>query len=533
MLYPSILLLASAGIAIAQSANECETFANATELLQAENGIAYCSLVLSLGTSTNTVVGSTTIWETSTLTTPVEVEITTTTTQTDTISSGIFETTAETFFTTYTSATTSTEYSCASPLARRGLDGRTMPYAVGKTTSSPQPTSTPDEQSDECDEDENSEDSPAEYHTHSPAYITVYPPSAPQGQVLTLSYEQSSYNGRPTPSSYADQPQASGVALEGYKSGTIGSSYSYSTLAGGRPHVSSNSTMYYGGGATASSRIPVPHVSGNSTVLPTGGPTASSAIVTTPTITPTPAPKPTCESAPIALRTGYACDTISTACGCLGITQATEDFTTVSTYFETITFTTITSTTTTIEFTETEFVTVPSTTLTITPTATITEMATATETVCPCSGSTSSLCGTTPDACKDLQTDTSNCGSCGNTCSSGQTCSAGICLTPAIPETPSCATSSCGGFIRCGNGGQCYCAATTDGKGLCFNGGISCSRTVCNASSDCPGEAVCAINTCCGRGTCITPSDVCPNAGLARKMFRRRTWDGQTVAGDM
>lgn len=79
MLHPSLLLLASAGAAVAQLPTACENFANATELLQADEGKAYCSSVLSLGTFTNTVVESTTTQEITTLTTQSEITETETT----------------------------------------------------------------------------------------------------------------------------------------------------------------------------------------------------------------------------------------------------------------------------------------------------------------------------------------------------------------------------------------------------------------------------------------------------------------------
>lgn len=541
MLYPSILLLASAGVVIAQLPTAhlpaaCESFANATELLQDDDGKVYCSSILSLGTVTNTLVESTTALETTTFTTESDITLTTTTTETETVSSGTLTMTADTMMITETTTVSTTEYSCATTVFRRGLDA----YAVGKTTSAPEPTSTPDESYDDCSEDEDEESSPAEYNNYSPKYMTVYPPSSPHGLVLTLDMygQKSSSLAHPTASNYAMYPQASGNAPIAYQSGAIGF-YSQSPSVSGRPQVSGNSTFYYSAGVTASSKISTPllpsnSISSNSTIQPTAGPTASSVIFTTSSlITPTitPAPKPSCDAAPTALRTGFACDAISTACGCLGLAQATEDVTSTATFTETDTMTETMSVTTITTLTETVFNTVPATTETETPSATVTETAIATQTVCPCSGSASSLCGLTPDTCKDLQSDTSNCGSCGNTCGDGQTCSAGQCLTPAIPETPECASSRCGNFLRCGPGSSCYCVATSEGKGVCSTLRMSCSVPSCKISSDCAGDAVCALNTCCGHGICIQPSDVCPNAGSSKMMFRRRTWDGETAGG--
>ena len=548
MLHPSLLLLASAGAAVAQLPTACENFANATELLQADEGKAYCSSILSLGTFTNTVVESTTTQEITTLTTQSEITETETITQTDTVSSGTATETAPLFWVTETSTTTTTQYACPT-FFRRGLEA----YAVGKTTSAPEPTSAPVNYfSDECEDDEDSETSPTESEYHSPKYMTVYPPSAPQGKVLTLSYASQS-----TIPSNAQYTQAYGNAPAAYSSIAIGSfyshsapasnqaygnapaayssiaidSYSQSAYANVQPHVSSNSTFHYSAGVTASSRVPVPHISSNSTILPTAGPTASSVIFTTSPII-TPAPKPSCETAPTALRTGFACDAVSAACGCLGLASATEDVTSTTTLTETSFVTEAMLITTTTTLTETEFTTVPEATLTESPSSTTTATATATAFVCPCSGSTSTLCGATPDTCKDLQSDVSNCGSCGNTCGDGQTCSAGQCKTPVAPVVAKCAASRCGAFVSCGANSQCACVATAESTGACIVGSTPCGKK-CSSSSDCDADQFCAINTCCPgpQGSCIKKQNVCANEGATSRMFRRRTWDGETVAG--
>lgn len=547
MLYPSLFLLASAGAAVAQLPTACENFANATELLQTDEGKAYCSSILSIGTSTNTVLESTTTQETTTLTTQSEITETETTTQTDIVYSGTATETAPLFLVTETSTTTTTQYACPT-FFRRGLEA----YAVGKTTSAPEPTSAPfDYFSDECEDDEDSETSLAESEYHSAKYMTVYPPSAPQGKILTLSYASQS-----TIPSSAQYTQAYGNAPAIYSGGAIGSShghspaaskapaayssiaidtYSQSAYVSAQPHVSGNSTFHYSAGVTASSRISVPHGSSNSTILPTAGPTGSSVIFTTsPIVTPTPAPKPSCETAPTALRTGFACDAVSAACGCLGLASATEDVTSTTTLTETSFVTEAMLITTTTTLTETEFTTVPRATLIETPMSTTTVTTTATASVCPCSSSTSTLCGATPDTCKDLQSDVNNCGSCGNTCGDRQTCSAGQCKLPAVPVVTKCATSACGKYIPCGAGG-CLCVATSDGLGTCVLGSTSCSNKACSANSDCGVDQVCAINTCCrgGGGICITEQNACPNEGLASRIFRKRTWDGETVGGGM
>jgi hypothetical protein len=60
------------------------------------------------------------------------------------------------------------------------------------------------------------------------------------------------------------------------------------------------------------------------------------------------------------------------------------------------------------------------------------------------------VCGA---SCVDTQTDTANCGACGNTCAAGQTCAAGVCtcgnssvsFAAAVQPifTASCATAGC------------------------------------------------------------------------------------------
>lgn len=553
MLYPYLLLLASAGAAVAQLPTACENFANATELLQADEGKAYCSSILSIGTSTNTVVESTTTQETTTLTTTSEITETETITQTDTVSSGTVTETAPLFWITETSTTTTTQYACPT-FFRRGLEA----YAVAKTTGAPEPTSAPINYfSDECEDDEDLETSLAESEYHSAKYMTVYPPSAPQGKVLTLSYASQStvpsnaqytqaygnapagYSGSAIGSSYsysaaasnAQYPQAYGNAPAAYSSITI-DSYSQSAYVSAQPHISGNSTFHYSAGVTASSRISVPHVSSNSTTLPTAGPTASSVIFTTSPII-TPAPKLSCETAPTALRTGFACDAVSAACGCLGLASATEDVTSTTTLTETSFVTEAMLITTTTTLTETEFTTVPEATLTESPVSTTTETATATASVCPCSGTTSTLCGATPDTCKDLQSDVKNCGTCGNTCGDGQTCSAGQCKTPAVPVSPGCAAANCRTFVSCGNNNSCVCATTPGNSGVCIYGSTPCSNPTCSENADCASGAVCAINTCCGYGICVFPANACPNSNSPAKMFRRKTWDGKTAGGGM
>ena len=578
MSYRSFLLLASAGIAIARTTSStCEDLAAATGLLQADDGKTYCSSILDIGTVTNVVVESTTVLETTTITTPSEIALSVTATETETISSGTVTETAPLFITTETLSITTTAYACDSQAFRRDLGGNLVPYNAATTTRSPEPTPSVYEWDDEeCeDEDEESDASPSAYNPHSMVYSDIHSGSAPIGYAASApaaynahsmassaAYPASTPSGHAAsapapywvhsmgssavypasvPSSYAASPstygpmssylahstvsndvkypQASGNASVHHPSGTASSSYSLSTvLSDWRPQVSSNSTIPHPTGSLSSSHT-----------IPT-----TSVDSTTPAITPVPTPEPSCETAPTALRTGFSCDTLSAACECLELPSATEDLTSTTTFTEAAYTTEAMLITTITELTETISITVPATTLTLTPSSTVTEDVLVTATSCPCSGSASSLCGSTPDTCRDLQTDTSNCGSCGNTCVSGEFCSAGTCVAPpAIPEIPGCAASSCGAWKTCGSGNSCFCAATAEGTGVCIAEGYGCSSYQrCSKSSECASpDDKCATSTCCGYGICIKVSQSCPNDGAAGRMFRRRTWDGETVGG--
>ena len=590
MSYRSLLLLASAGIAVARTiTSSCDdSLAAVTGLLQADDGKVYCSSVLNIGTVTNTIVESTTTQETTTITTPSEVALLTTTTETELVSSGTVTETLPLFMTTTTLAVTTTAYACPAPVFRRDLRGNLAAYNEAKATSSPMPTQSADEwvYDEDCeDEDEELEASPAAYDAFSMGSSDVYQASAPGGYPSSApaaydahsvgssaAYQASAppgYNASPAPydvhsiassaiypasaptsyaaspstygpmSSYIAQstisnhikyPQASGNASIHHPSGTLSSSHSLSTvLSDGHPQVSANSTLPLPTGAL-SSPVSLSTLSIESTT------STVSTESTAPIVTPAPTLEPSCDTAPTALRSGYACDTLSAACGCLDLPSATEGVTTTTTFTEVIYTTEVMLITTITELTETSYLTVPATTLTLSPTSTVTETALMTATTCPCSAPASSLCGTTPDTCRDLQTDTSNCGSCGNTCASGDSCSAGKCVAPAIPDVPSCATSSCGKYIRCGATSTCLCVATPEGSGVCVASGTSCGNPACTKSSDCGPDEKCGINTCCshgipGAGMCIKVQNKCPNMGATTQVFRRRTWDGETVGG--
>jgi hypothetical protein len=139
----SLILLASAGAAIAQVAPECEQFADVAALLNTDDGKAYCSAVRDIGTTTETIVESATATETTTITTPSQVTLSVTTTQTDTVTEGFVTETAATATATETLTESTTVYSCTTALKRREYgEAQSTSCTKGTTTSTPSPSST-------------------------------------------------------------------------------------------------------------------------------------------------------------------------------------------------------------------------------------------------------------------------------------------------------------------------------------------------------------------------------------------------------
>ncbi|KAK5741164.1 hypothetical protein LTR17_004104 [Elasticomyces elasticus] len=145
---------------------------------------------------------------------------------------------------------------------------------------------------------------------------------------------------------------------------------------------------------------------------------------------------------------------------------------------------------------------------------TVTETATtviASEVVC---GNGLSLCN---GQCKDLTSDASNCGACGNVCSSGA-CQNSVCVSCNNPFV-------CGGSLpNCNGSGDCYCYSVPGGSTVCSNSS-GCSQS-CGSDADCGDGNFCAINTCCGGdgSNCKDRSAAatCANVASAAKMFRAR-----------
>lgn len=70
---------------------------------------------------------------------------------------------------------------------------------------------------------------------------------------------------------------------------------------------------------------------------------------------------------------------------------------------------------------------------------------------------------------------------------------------------------------------------------MCVPGTTSCSSPTCKASSDCASGSICVVNTCCrgGGGICVKAPNQCPNEISVVQVFKRRTWDGETVGGGL
>jgi hypothetical protein len=110
------------------------------------------------------------------------------------------------------------------------------------------------------------------------------------------------------------------------------------------------------------------------------------------------------------------------------------------------------------------------------------------------------LCGI---ACTDTNSDSSNCGSCGNVCASG------ICVNGAC----SCNGASCGGIQSCS--GDCFCFRGSSTAGFCGENTPCDEDPDCASDADCAAGSMCAIDTCCGRSICL---GVCTGSTIKPRM---------------
>lgn len=126
---------------------------------------------------------------------------------------------------------------------------------------------------------------------------------------------------------------------------------------------------------------------------------------------------------------------------------------------------------------------------------------------CTCGGSAECTgekvcCGA---SCKNLDTDPTNCGSCGNQCAQGETCKQGVCeCSPGV---------QCGANEACCSG-SCYNTQTDDnncgGCGITCQNGNTCNNGTCNCNGDvCSGGMFPGQDPiCCGDGCVVYNTDL-------------------------
>ncbi|MEZ4394965.1 MAG: hypothetical protein R3A48_28140 [Polyangiales bacterium] len=117
------------------------------------------------------------------------------------------------------------------------------------------------------------------------------------------------------------------------------------------------------------------------------------------------------------------------------------------------------------------------------------------------------LCST---ACRDLQSDPTNCGNCGTACAMGQTCSGGVCRTDCPTGQTNCSGACVNTATNIANCGACGRACTTT------NGTPSCVASACGVASCNAGYGNCDSNAANGcetnTGTSVTNCGACGRA---------------------
>ena len=102
----------------------------------------------------------------------------------------------------------------------------------------------------------------------------------------------------------------------------------------------------------------------------------------------------------------------------------------------------------------------------------------------------------------NLNTDPSNCGGCGNICSTKKHCENGICIS-----NPQCTNN-----IECNDSNPCTIDSCTNGQ--CVYSNEQSGKVCANNQQVCSGIQLCTALTCNGQGSCSNPTQCndCPNS---------------------
>jgi hypothetical protein len=139
---------------------------------------------------------------------------------------------------------------------------------------------------------------------------------------------------------------------------------------------------------------------------------------------------------------------------------------------------------------------------------------------CGCPSPTQ-LCGT--NQCVNTQTDSSNCGSCGNACAAGQSCQGGQCVVSCGSGTcPATAPQCCQGIGDAANQIACCpppdistCAHGVGGRPICGPPGQCGEFVTCSSTTQCCE----GTGTSAGAGVCCNPAFESCQHGLSGEPF--------------